>query len=230
VTADELLAAARALVDAGVHNLNFVTPDHFWPHVRDLCRRLRAEGVTLPFIANCSGYQAAERIPDMAAAFDIFLPDFKFADARLAATCMAAPDYPATALAALWKMVEAKGFLTPWDASGAGPAKQGVLVRHLVLPGHVENSLAALRLLRTEFGRMLPLSVMSQFRPTPACAQRGLLDRSLQEEEYRRVCDLVLALDFQSVYIQPSLHDTGFLPDFTREQPFAGNRPVRKVR
>jgi putative pyruvate formate lyase activating enzyme len=124
-------------------------------------------------------------------------------------------------------MVEAKGFAEPWDPSGAGVAERGVLVRHLVLPGRVENSLAVLRLLRAEFGAYLPLSVMSQYRPVPACAGRGAFERRVTRGEYARVCDAVGELGFRNVFAQAPDPGDGFLPDFRRAEPFRGNRAVR---
>lgn len=221
---EELLVLAEELLAKGVHNLNFVTPDHFWPHVSALCRELRGRGVTAPFLCNCSGYQLPELVPAVAEMMDVFLPDFKFADSALAGYCMGAEDYPAVALAALRAMVSAKGFLYPWDVSGERTAERGVLVRHLVLPGQVENSLAVLELLHREFGPDLPLSVMSQYRPMPACAGKGAFARGVNAEEYARVCDRVGELGFWRVYVQELTPETAFLPDFRDAEPFAGNR------
>ncbi len=224
LTPDELLETARGLVAKGVHNLNFVSPDHFWPHVEWLCRRLREEGVALPFLFNTSGYQKPERVADYAAVIDIFLPDFKFADASLAQLCMRDARYPEMAMEALTKMVALKGFLFPWDPEGRETAARGVLVRHLVLPGCVENSLSVVRLLHREFGPELPLSIMSQFRPMPGCREHGMLERPVSEAEYEQVTDLVAELGFAQVYIQPGSGSDDFLPDFDEDEPFEGNR------
>ena len=220
----ELVAAAEALIARGVHNLNFVTPDHFWPHVAALCAELRAQGATLPFLFNCSGYELAELVPAYAQHIDIFMPDFKFALPELAHACMRDGRYPALALAALRAMVRHKGFLEPWDPTGATPARRGVLVRHLVLPGQVANSLEVIRVLHREFGSGLPLSVMSQFRPMPGCREWGMLTSPVAAPDYERVCELVAELGFEHAYIQPALGDRDFLPDFSQRDPFPGNR------
>jgi putative pyruvate formate lyase activating enzyme len=128
-----------------VHNLNFVTPDHFWPHVKALVHALRGAGVTCPFIYNCSGYQSPSLVAEIAERIDIFLPDLKFAEPDLARVCLGDPRYPDLALASIREMVRCRGFLDPWDPSGAEPARRGVLVRHLVMPGHVQNSIPASR-------------------------------------------------------------------------------------
>lgn len=227
VTDEELYAIARQLIRAGVHNLNFVTPDHFWPHIEQLCRRLRAEGATLPFLFNSSGYQDPDMIPGYAECMDIFMPDFKFADPELAYACMRDRRYPELTLESLRRMLAAKGFLEPWDPDGGTLARRGVLVRHLVLPGYVENSLAVLKLLHAEFGPRLPLSVMSQFQPVKKCIEHGHLDRVVSSDEYSQVCGVVEELGFEHVFIQPQ-SDPDFLPDFKREEPFAGNAKRRK--
>ena len=224
LTPEALFAEVKALADRDVHNLNFVTPDHFWPHIRELCRRLREADVVLPFLWNGSGYHAPELVPQVAEWMDIFLPDFKFAAPELARFCMGDAAYPEVALASLRAMVMARGFLDPCDPEGMHTARRGVLVRHLVLPGQVENSLRVLDLLHRAFGSELPLSVMSQYRPMPACRGRGEFARGVRKDEYARVCERVEALGFQNVFIQELAAETAFLPDFRADQPFAGNR------
>jgi putative pyruvate formate lyase activating enzyme len=227
IAPEELVQTARSLALSGVHNLNFVTPDHFWPHIRHLCRELKNEGISIPTIFNCSGYQRADLVEEYAEFIDIFMPDFKFAQPRLAKECMGDELYPDIALKALRKMVDLKGFLEPWDPTGARTAQRGVLVRHLILPDHVENSLEVLRLLRAEFGKLLPLSVMSQFRPVPGCIEQKHLCRGITREEHGEVRDLVYELGFQNVYLQEIPDTAEFLPDFSLEEPFEGNKKRR---
>ncbi len=224
VTAERLLEMARALAARGVHNVNFVTPDHFWPHIEFVVRSLRSEGVTLPMLFNSSGYQREDMISRYAECMDIFMPDFKFGIPELARFCMGDERYPEIAVRALRRMVEMKGFLTPWDPTGRETARQGVLVRHLILPGHMDNTERVLRLLRKEFGRLLPLSVMSQFHPVPACRRHRDLTRRITREEHERAQDLVAELEFKHVFVQPCLPGVEFLPDFEKEEPFEGNK------
>jgi putative pyruvate formate lyase activating enzyme len=225
ITPAELLSEVRALLSKGVHNLNFVTPDHFWPHIHLLCRALLEEGIKVPKIFNCSGYQKVEMLEAYAPEMDIFLPDFKFAEPELAKMCMGDVRYPEIVLKSLREMVRLKGFLEPWDTTGHETAGRGVLVRHLVLPGYVENSLKVLRLLHKEFGPGLPISVMSQFRPVPGCFQKKKLNQILSSGEYDQVLDLVEKLGFEKVYTQELQGEADFFPDFRNpENPFPGNR------
>jgi putative pyruvate formate lyase activating enzyme len=224
VSPDEFHRLALGLIDRGVHNLNFVTPDHFWPHIEALCTRLRAEDVSIPFLFNSSCYQLPSMISRYAALMDIFLPDFKFADPALARAVMRDERYPEIALESLRLMVAEKGFLDPFDPSGIQLARQGVLVRHLVLPGQVENSLRVLDLLREEFGRWLPLSLMSQYTPVPATESRPPFNRPLDPAEYQTALDHAQDLGFENFLIQPLETSNDFLPDFDRDNPFRGNR------
>jgi putative pyruvate formate lyase activating enzyme len=222
---EELYRQTRALIAKGVHNLNFVSPEHFWPHIDILCRRLRAEGIDLPLIWNSSGYLRMEWLEQQCEVMDIFLPDYKFADPALAELCIGDRRYPELALTAIRRLAERVGFLRPWDSSGELCASRGLMLRHLVLPGQVDNSLQALELLAREIGPQLPISLMSQFRPMPACQQRGLLDRMITRQEYRQVCQRLEELGFTKALIQPGFGDDGFLPDFGSERPFKGNPP-----
>lgn len=203
VSDEDLYRMAVFLIQQKVHNLNFVTPDHFWPHVERLCSRLRREGETLPFVYNCSGYSFPEVIRSAAQLIDVFMPDFKFGDDALAQQCMGDRRYPELALASLEDMVEARGFLRPWDPSGRETAQTGVLVRHLVLPGQVENSLEVLKMLLQTFGPGIPISLMSQFRPTWRCRERGQFDRPVMQEEFQQVLASIKEGGFIHVYSQP---------------------------
>lgn len=220
---------ARTLVDQGVHNLNYVTPDHFWPHIRGIIGVLRDQCVSIPHLINGSGYHAAAVIREMTGFADIFLPDFKFADPELARCCAGRSDYPEVALAAIETMVNAKGLLDSWieEDGSCRPATRGVLVRHLILPGAAENSIRALTLLRERFGRYLPLSLMSQYRPTPRCEGRGPFDRPITADEYRCVHDAAEDLGFENIFIQPPAMNDDFSPDFNKKDPFLGNRKAR---
>jgi len=223
-TPEAFLAAARALAAKGVANFNFVTPEHVWPHISLLLSALRAEGVRLPAVWNSSGYARAELVGEYAKQIDIFLPDYKFDSPALAGRVMRDARYPALALEAIARMVEEKGFLRPFDESGKTPAKEGVMVRHLVLPGHAADSVAAVSRLHARFGSDLPLSVMSQYTPVPATAGAAPFDRRLAREEYDLVVDAVERLGFEHVFVQPMDDEDGedpFLPDFRAKNPFA---------
>jgi putative pyruvate formate lyase activating enzyme len=227
VSVDELVARVVRMVEADrVHNVNFVTPDPFFPHVFRVVERLREQGLDLPAVYNLSGYQSVEMLRPAEDRADIYLPDYKYSDSRLAAQYASCPDYPGAALDAIGEMLRQKGPLDVYE-TGAALARKGVLVRHLILPGHVENSLDALSSLFLEFGPGLPVSLMSQYRPRtdrlPASLTRPLL-----REEFGRVYAHVQELGFRNLFVQfppeggEGAEEAPFFPDFREERPFRG--------
>jgi putative pyruvate formate lyase activating enzyme len=208
-----------------VHNINFVTPDHFFPHIFHLISLSRQRGLYLPIVYNTSGYQSTELLKVADDYADIYLPDFKYSDSSLAATLSKCPDYPSIALEAISIMIRQKGFLDTCR-TGAETAKRGVLVRHLIIPGHVENSINALTSLYVEFGRQLPVSLMSQYHPVGYHNDNDL-NRLLSEEEFNLVYSHARNLGFENLFFQFLENNTDrtpmvspFLPDFRQKDPF----------
>ncbi len=215
-----LASRLTRLCEQGACTVSFVSPDHFVPHLGLVVSTLREHGVQQPIVINCSGYQSCDTLRMMDDWTDVYLPDFKFANSALAASLASCPDYPGTALDAIGEMVRQKGFL----ANGPdGVAVRGVLVRHLVLPGHVENSICALRMLAGEFGVGLPLSLMSQYVPGRDKLP-DTLSRPLDPTEFSQVYSEAWHLGFELIYAQPSKWDRARtrLPDFSRACPFPG--------
>lgn len=209
-----------------VHNINLVTPDHFFPHAFELVSLLRRGGYQLPVVFNLSGYQSIPLLKRAEDYADIYLPDFKYADPALSVKFSRCREYPGVALEAIAEMIRQKGFL---DSMGHGSlcATKGVLVRHLILPGQVENSLKVLTMLFLEFGPALPLSVMSQY--TPVVPQEDdHLNRPLMGHEFDRVYAHARDLGFQNLFVQFPERDamdpvavSPHLPDFRMKSPFS---------
>jgi putative pyruvate formate lyase activating enzyme len=209
-----------------VHNINFVTPDHFFPHVFDLVTLLREKGLDLPTVYNLSGYQSVETLKAAEDYASIYLPDFKYSDSFLAGRLSKCTDYPGVALEAIAEMVLQKGFLDACH-TGACTAKRGVLVRHLILPGKVENSINALTSLFVEFGSGLPLSLMSQYHPAVYQKDEDL-NRFVSEEEFDSVYSHAIELGFEHLFVQfpdkdslPRPRRSPFFPDFRQPDPFS---------
>ena len=228
---DELFRVVmEMIVKNQVHNVNLVTPDHFFPHAFQLVSLLRRSGFNLPVVYNLSGYQSLAVLKIAGEFADIYLPDFKYADPALSMRLSKCKDYPTLALEAIVEMVRQKGLLDVFD-NGSELAEKGVLVRHLILPGQIENSLNALTTLFLEFGGRLPLSLMSQYHP--ALPQRhGGLNRSITQQEFDRVYSHAMDLGFEHLYVQfpgqnsPDRSDhSPFLPDFRQQQPFSRQSP-----
>lgn len=215
----------RMIKQYGVHNVSFVTPDHFFPHVFETVEALRARGYRLPVVMNSSGYQSVQMVKMAENYTDIYLPDFKYSDSALARRLSSCPDYPEVALSALDEMLRQKGFLKTTNDE-CGLATKGVLVRHLILPGHVDNSCQVLSMLFLEFGPKLPLSMMSQYYPVRPQKDREL-NRTVEREEFEKVLDHAKDLGFERLFVQyPDEAATRlgqrprFLPDFTSSRPF----------
>jgi len=218
----ELLVKIDKMIEKRkVHNINFVTPDHFIPHIILAIQMIKRKWLDIPVVFNTSGYQSVEVLKQLKKHVDIYLPDFKYADKKLAARLSSCPDYTNIALDAISEMIRQKGFLETKDSI----ARKGVLVRHLIIPGMIKNSINALSILYGEFGKGLPISLMSQYRPVIP-QKIPDLNRSLREEEFSEVYDHALSLGFEQIFVQFMDNfqgDSPFLPDFRLDQPFKGN-------
>jgi putative pyruvate formate lyase activating enzyme len=213
-----------------IHNVNFVTPDHFLPHTIQIVDELRQRHITLPILYNTSGYVKVSMIQRLADYADIYMPDYKYADSNLAYELSRCGDYPIVALDAIAEMVKQKGMLDS-SLSGRTIATQGVLVRHLVLPGQAQNSIEALSVLYGEFGVDLPISLMSQYWPARMVANAEM-NRRVSSEEFYRVYEHSRMLGFRNMFVQHlppgDEHADDFLPDFRLERPFKGNRGKKR--
>ncbi len=225
-TLKRLVEAVLGMVERyHVHNINLVTPDHFFPHVFRLVSRLRKKGLDLPMVYNLSGYQSVQMLKAAKGHADIYLPDYKYSDSSLAERLSRCRDYPHVALGAIAEMVRQKRFLDSFY-TGSEVAGKGVLVRHLILPGNIRNSIDALTSLFVEFGRGLPLSLMSQYHPVLDHKEEAL-NRTVTAEEFREVYTHARELGFEHLFVQfpdkiPGKGEgvSPFLPDFRRTRPF----------
>jgi putative pyruvate formate lyase activating enzyme len=213
-----------------VHNVNLVTPDHFFPYTFRLVGMLRQAGFDLPILYNTSGYQSQAVLRHTEEYADIYLPDYKYSDPDLSKVLSKCSDYPTRAMDAVSEMVRQKGFLDSFE-DGADVATRGVLVRHLVLPGQVKNSLDVLTALFLEFGSRIPISLMSQYHPVAHHPDPDM-NRRITIEEFDRVYQHSLDLGLKNMFVQfpeDYPHDAPpFLPDFEEEEPFQGNDPGKR--
>ncbi len=205
-----------SLQEQGCHNIEPVTPTPQAPRIMEALLLARKQGLNIPFVYNCGGYEEPEVLKLLEGLVDIYLPDFKYGDEALGRLFSQAPDYPGSAVASLKEMVRQVGD----DLEMEGEvARRGVLIRHLVLPGQVENSFAALRLLQENISTTAPLSIMAQYTPIPALAQHPLLGKRLTRQEYEAVVNFALDLGFETIFTQ-EVSERDLTPDFAREKPF----------
>ncbi len=165
ISLDRLVEIFFELREQGALNINLVTPTHYAPLIGKAAQTARQCGFDLPFLWNTSGYETPRVLESIAPVGDIFLVDFKYAGSALARDYSRAPDYPSVALEALRTMVRIAGMPQFDEYHGQLRMTKGVVVRHLLLPGQVEDSKAVVRLLHECFGNTILLSLMNQYTP-----------------------------------------------------------------
>jgi putative pyruvate formate lyase activating enzyme len=214
---EELALSMLELQERGAANLNLVSPSHvLLPILRSL-KIAVDRGFSLPVVYNTNGYDNADVIERLSGIVDIYLPDCKYALSEPASRFSGAADYFDHARIALQEMFVQKPDLVCDDR---GLARAGTIVRHLVLPGQVANSLAVVDWLAETFHPTIPLSLMSQYRPCWKAPDD--LRRSLHPEEYGMVLRRAQAAGFDPLFAQPDLFEPAehLNPDFDRDEPF----------
>lgn len=199
----------------GAANINLVTACHFVPLVIDALKMAREQGLTIPIVYNSSGYERVETLRMLEGVVDIWLPDFKYMDEKLGKEYSVAADYPAVAKSAIAEMVRQQS-KCEFDADGY--MIKGVIVRHLILPGHVKNSKRVLEYLHETYGEQIYISVMNQYTPMPNVADRVPLNRKVTKREYERVLDFAIDLGIEQGYFQDGeTASESFIPLFDYE-------------
>ena len=178
----------RELTAQGADNINLVTPTHFADVVLEA---LKADRPPVPVVWNCGGYERLETLRTLEGYVQIYMPDMKYADGTLAARYSGAPDYPEISRAAIREMFRQTG---PYVMGGDGLLRSGVIIRHLILPGCLDDTFRVIDWVAETFspGDVL-FSLMSQFTPTKACAAYPEINRTLTEEEHERAVGYLMA-------------------------------------
>ncbi len=204
--APQLRQMMLALIGQGAENIDLVTPTHFLPTVIQALE----EKLPVPVVYNCGGYERPEMIEALAGKVDIFLPDLKYAHNALAARLSGAGNYVQYATAAIRQMVQVAGPVRMEGDKMTG----GVIIRHLVLPGQVENSLKVLDWIGENFrpGEVL-VSLMGQYTPMPG--MQPPMDRRVTQEEYDAVLSWMYLNGLQGFAQELSAADGDFIPDFS---------------
>lgn len=203
------------LQEKGAANINLVTGEHFMPGILDALDLAKGWGLTLPVVYNSSGYEKTETIRLLKGYVDVYLPDFKYWDKELAGSFSHAPNYREYAMEAVAEMVEQTGE-TRFD--GEGYMQKGVIVRHLVLPGHVKNSKAVIEYLYHTYGDRIFLSIMSQYTPVGTFLSHPELNRRLTRREYEKVLSYAADLGVENGFFQEGeVAQESFIPAFNGE-------------
>jgi putative pyruvate formate lyase activating enzyme len=215
---EEVLDQIIKLLSDGIPAVGFVSPSHVVPQVKAIINGLNALGYKPITVYNTNGYDKLETIRSLSGLIDVYLPDYKYVTKRIASEYSDASDYPETALKAIKEMYYQKGStLLIYEK---GRAETGMLIRHLVLPGHVEESKRVLISIAEELSPGVHLSLMSQYHPTEQVRHHPILNRSLYNAEYEAVVETMEALGFRNGWIQDMDSNLNYRPDFSKENPF----------
>jgi len=216
LTADELVLEMLRLKEEGAHNINFVSPSHMVFQMADAIERSKEMGLALPIVYNSNGYDSVESLRRIRGLVDVYLPDLKYMENALGKRFSAVDDYADAACGVIEEMLDQVGLL---EVDDAGVAVRGVLVRHLVLPGHLENSRECLRFLAS-LHPDIPVSVMSQYSPQHKARLYPEIDRALSEDEYDEITAYAFDCGLENAFVQEPDSQGHYLPDFHRELPF----------
>lgn len=203
------------LVDKGANNINLVTPGQYIPDIVWAVNDAKSRGMKLPIIYNTSGYENVTELKLLEGIVDVYLPDFKYMDSSLSAMYSRAKDYPSVAKQALSEMVRQQPDVVIDDATGL--IQKGVIVRQLLLPGHVNDAKAVLKYLYDTYHDHVYISMMSQFTPI-ALKDYPEINRTVTRREYERLVDYALKIGITNAFIQEGdVAKDSFIPAFDCE-------------
>ena len=203
------------LADKGANNINLVTPGQYIPDIVWAVNDAKSRGMKLPIIYNTSGYENVTELKLLEGIVDVYLPDFKYMDSTLSARYSRAKDYPSVAKQALSEMVRQQPDVVIDDATGL--IQKGVIVRQLLLPGHVNDAKAVLKYLYDTYHDHVYISMMSQFTPI-ALEDYPEINRTVTKREYERLVDYALEIGITNAFIQEGdVAKDSFIPAFDCE-------------
>ena len=216
ISAERLGEIFLELQGKGARNINLVTPTHYIPQIREALDLAEEGGLGLPGVFNCGGYERPEALKLLDGYVDIYLTDFKYMDSQTARRYSHAPDYPEKAKGALEEMVRQ---CPEPEFDQAGLMKKGVIVRHLLLPGNVEQAKEVVRYVYGTYGSRVYLSLMNQYTPFPELRETyPELCRKVTKREYNSLVDYAVDLGVEQGFIQEGeTAGESFIPAFDYE-------------
>ena len=211
ISSRQLRDIFERLIDEGCQNINLVTPTHFLPSILPAL----TPKLPVPVVYNCGGYESVQTLRELEGLVDIYLPDCKYSDPALAARLSRAPDYVEVCREAIGEMYRQVGPAVIEDEQ----MKRGLIIRHLVLPGSIDNSLGVLDWIAERFPRRdVLVSLMSQYVPMGQARRLPPFDRPITEEEYDAVLSYLYLLELDNGYTQDfSAASTQYIPAFDLE-------------
>ena len=215
---EEVLAQIIHILNTGINILGFVSPGHYIPQMKIIVNALKLEGYQPTIVYNSNGYDDVEQLQSLEGIVDVYLPDFKYMDPIISKQYSDAANYPQIALMAHKEMYSQMGSNLIIDNDGY--AMRGMLIRHLVLPVHAENSILVLETIADKLSPDLHISLMSQYYPSYKAADYDALKQTVDPADYYRVVKRMEELDFTNGYVQEMESSSNYRPDFELDHPF----------
>lgn len=216
LSVDELSSEMLRLQSDGAHNINFVSPSHMIFQMADAIIAAKDKGLVIPVVYNSNGYDSVDALRQIRGLVDIYLPDIKYLDNDLGKLLSGVNNYADIVGDVLNEMLGQVGQLTLNDA---GIASRGLLVRHLVLPGYLDNTKKCLQALAGLSPNTF-ISIMSQYSPQYKACDLPRINRTLTPAEYDEITDYALDLGLENAFVQELTSQENYLPDFTQDKPF----------
>lgn len=212
-SAEELAEAFLRLQEKKATNINLVTAGHFAEQIIPAIYMAKEKGLHIPIVYNSSGYESVQSLQKLEGLVDVYLPDCKFFDSELSKNYARAADYFEVAKAAIAEMVRQVG--EPKFDEQLGTMTKGVIVRHLVLPGHTKDSMMILKYLHETYGNQIYVSIMNQFTPVIRQEIYVNLNRLVTKREYEKVLDYAIKIGIENAFIQEGeTAKESFIPEF----------------
>ncbi len=218
ISLERLVDIFLELQEKRANNINLVTPGHFVPQIVKALDQAKKEGLTLPVVYNTSSYETVDTIKRLEGYVDIYLPDFKYMSQVLSKKYSHAPDYAEVAKAAIAEMVRQTGKAVFVNGDEDNLILRGTIVRHLTLPGCMEDSMQILKYLHETYGDMIYISIMNQFTPLSNLEKYPELNRRITDEEYETLVDYAIEIGIENGFIQEgNTAEESFIPAFDCE-------------
>ena len=218
ISLERLVDIFLELQEKRANNINLVTPGHFVPQIVKALDQARKEGLTLPVVYNTSSYETVDTIRMLDGYVDIYLPDFKYMSPVLSKKYSHAPDYAQVAKAAIAEMVRQTGKAVFVNGDEDNLILRGTIVRHLTLPGCMEDSMQILKYLHDTYGDKIYISIMNQFTPLSNLEKYPELNRKITDEEYEALVDYAINIGIENGFIQEGdTAEESFIPAFDCE-------------
>lgn len=212
ITIEHLAEIFLKQQEKGAHNINLVTPTMYVLQIIKALKIAKSRGLSIPIVYNSNGYENVETIKLLKGYIDIYLPDLKYYSNELAKKYSNICNYFETATKAIKEMYNQVG-MAQFDENGL--IKKGVIIRHLVLPNHIQNTKNILKWIKDNMPNDIYVSVMAQYFPTYKAKEDKLINRKLNKKEYNEVLNYLYSLDLENGYIQElGEHEEEYVPDF----------------